>query len=97
MGVTMHDIGRKVGVSTVTVSNALNGRSGVSEKLRAKIKQTAADMGYIIQPSEKRMLDVGILIPSHFFGPESFYQMLYKLVVEALSQKGHFVLFELMS
>ena len=33
-GVKMIDIAREVGVSVVTVSNALAGRDGVSDKLR---------------------------------------------------------------
>ena len=42
-----------VGVSTVTVSKALSDQKGVSEELRAQIKQLADEMGYQ-SPSEIR-------------------------------------------
>ena len=37
MGVTMRDLARRVGVSAVTVSKALAGKSGVSEEMRQRI------------------------------------------------------------
>lgn len=45
-GVKMIDIANKIGVSVVTVSNALAGRDGVSEQTRRQICETAAEMGY---------------------------------------------------
>ncbi len=45
-GVKMIDIANKVGVSVVTVSNALAGRDGVSEQMRRQICETAGEMGY---------------------------------------------------
>ena len=44
--VRLADIGKKLNVSTVTVSKALSGQKGVSEELRAKIIQLADEMGY---------------------------------------------------
>ena len=44
--VTMRDIAKKVGVSTVTVSKALTDKEGVGAELRAMIKATADEMGY---------------------------------------------------
>ena len=51
-GVKMLDIAEKLGVSVVTVSNALAGRDGVSDQMRQKICETAEKMGY------KERLDV---------------------------------------
>lgn len=45
--VRLEDIAKKMGISVVTVSNALAGRKGVSDKLRAEIKATAKSMGYL--------------------------------------------------
>ncbi|WP_324670134.1 LacI family DNA-binding transcriptional regulator [Geochorda subterranea] len=45
-GVTVKDIARRVGVSTMTVSRALNGRGGVSEALRNRILEEAQRLGY---------------------------------------------------
>lgn len=44
--VRMADIAEVMGVSTVTVSKALSGQKGVSEELRAKIRDKAEAMGY---------------------------------------------------
>ena len=44
--VRLENIAKEVGVSIVTVSNALKGKKGVSEELRNRIKETAVSMGY---------------------------------------------------
>ena len=44
--VRLADIAEKVGVSTVTVHNALSGQKGVSGDLRERILKVAAEMGY---------------------------------------------------
>lgn len=99
--VTMREIGRRVGVSAVSVSKALAGKSGVSEEMRRKIVRVAADMGYVnpnaVKQPPRRRLDVGILIPDLFFSAESFYAMFYKYLVQALSDAGHFGILELLS
>ena len=79
---SMRDIGRTMGISAVTVSKALAGKPGVSEKLRERILTKAAEMGYV-SPGEKtadigKSLDIGILSPDRYFEPESYYAMLYK-------------------
>ena len=43
--VKLADIAEKVNVSTVTVSKALSNQKGVSEELRARIKELAEEMG----------------------------------------------------
>lgn len=43
--VTQRDIADALGVSTVTVSNALSGKKGVSETLRTEIIKKAEEMG----------------------------------------------------
>ncbi len=98
---TMRDIGREVGVSAVTVSNALAGKSGMSDAMREKIVRKAEEMGYEY-PGQERLrprqnLDIGILVPDHFFQSDSFYSVLYKHLVQKLTEKGHFGLLELLS
>ena len=44
--VKLADIAAIVNVSTVTVSKALSDQKGVSEEMRARIKQLAREMGY---------------------------------------------------
>ncbi len=68
MSVTIIDIAKKAGVSYTTVSRALNGKKGVSAKMRAKILAIADDMGY--HPNEiarglvnKSTMSIGLIIP----------------------------------
>ncbi|MBQ6170101.1 MAG: LacI family DNA-binding transcriptional regulator [Ruminococcus sp.] len=92
----MLDIATKLGVSVVTVSNALAGRDGVSEQMRRKICETAEKMGY--KPSntksEKKRLampkigkNVGILTSERFVGARgTFYWELTASISNQLSQ-----------
>ena len=43
--VKLKDIAQAAGVSTVTVSNALSGKRGVSNDVREKIEEIARNMG----------------------------------------------------
>ena len=95
-GVKMLDIANKLGVSVVTVSNALAGRDGVSEQMRKKICETAEKMGY--KPSntksEKKRItppkngkNVGILTSERFVGARgTFYWELTASISNQLSQ-----------
>ena len=51
--VSLQDIASEVGVSVVTVSNALAGRRGVSDFMRERILDMAQQLGYIIPDSQK--------------------------------------------
>lgn len=51
----MSDVARIAGVSVSTVSRALAGGSGVSEKTRAEIKRIAAELTYTISPDASRL------------------------------------------
>ncbi len=43
----LDDVARALGVSTATVSRALSGKAGVSSEVAARVRQTAAEMGYV--------------------------------------------------
>ena len=47
MSVTMRDLGKRLGVSAVTISKALSGKSGVSEEMRQRIIRLADELGYV--------------------------------------------------
>ena len=49
--VTQKDIAERVGVSTATVSRALNDQPGVSPDVRARILKAAGEMGYSRNPN----------------------------------------------
>lgn len=48
--VKLQDVAEALGVSVVTVSNALSGKPGVSEKLREEVKRKAKELGYVYAP-----------------------------------------------
>nr|WP_233147086.1 substrate-binding domain-containing protein [Paenibacillus selenitireducens] len=90
--ITMRDLAEKLGVSTVTVSKALNDKEGVSDELKIKIKQMADDMGYRINNlaksmKEGRSYNIGVIIPQRFTGEvQSFYLRFYQEISTVLDQ-----------
>ena len=53
--VSLKDIAKTCGVSTATVSKALNGHKDIGDETRAKIHQTAKEMGYIPNAAAKSL------------------------------------------
>lgn len=98
--VTMSDIAKVMNVSTVTVSKALGDREGVSESLRERIKQKAAEMGYRIHTGGHAMKDgltynIGIIVAKHFISePSAFYWIMYKYLAELLQRQNYFGILE---
>ena len=80
--VRLSDIAEKLGVSTVTVSNALANQRGVSEELRDRIKEMATEMGYQApgsQAASKTAVNIGVLVQERYLGNgSSFYWRLYQ-------------------
>lgn len=97
---TMRDIARAVGTSAVTVSKAMAGKPGMSDGLRTKIRETAAEMGYEYPRGSRLLprehLEIGILVPDRYFETDSFYAEIYKRLVRKLADLGHFGLLELL-
>lgn len=77
--VRLADIAQKLGVSTVTVHNALSGRKGVSDQMRAKIIKTAKEMGYESAPASKKkketekVWNIGVLIAENYLAQHATY------------------------
>ena len=96
---TMRDIARAVGTSAVTVSKAITGKPGMSDRLRAKILRKAEEMGYQYPGTAAAVqnLSIGVLIPDRYFHDESFYTVMYRMLIRKLSENGHFGLLELLS
>ncbi|MCY8928809.1 substrate-binding domain-containing protein [Bacillus inaquosorum] len=101
--ITMRDIAEKLGVSSVTVSKALNDKEGVSADLKLKIKQVAAEMGYRYNTSARAMKDgrsynIGVTIPERFTGmTQSFYLNIYQSLSKSLEQKGYYGILHILS
>lgn len=85
---TMQDIARRLGVSTVTVSKALSGKDGVSDKVRAMIEEAAQEMGYSYKKSESDDCCIGVVISERFGSTDNtFYNNLYREVVMQAGQR----------
>ena len=89
--VTMAEIGKKLGVSTVTVSKALSGQKGVSEELRGRILNTAVQMGY--QKPQRKEQDetrtIGAVIAQrHLDKGGAFYWNLYHEISRQMILSG---------
>ena len=107
--VTLEDIAKEMQVSIVTVSNALAGRSGVSEELRARITEKAREMGYRKKPRREKKTSsagklyqtanrIGVVVPECLVDTAaSFYWELYQRIAMEASRKGCFVSLEILS
>ncbi|MBP5732723.1 MAG: LacI family DNA-binding transcriptional regulator, partial [Lachnospiraceae bacterium] len=86
--VTMSDIAKRLGVSTVSVSKALSGQKGVSKPVREQIIALAREMGYRSvhadsEAEKETSYRVGVLMPSSALATfDSFYWRLYQAVSE---------------
>lgn len=104
--VRLADIAKKVGVSTVTVYNALAGNKGVSEELREKIQSVASEMGYQILSERKQKAreaageasyTVGVLIAENYLAQyETFYWKMYQELAVAATEKRCFAAVEIL-
>lgn len=101
--ITMKDIANKLGVSSVTVSKALNDKEGVSENLKLKVKKVAVEMGYRFNSAAKSIKDglsynIGVMIPQRFTGlNDSFYLRVYQEIAVQLDHYGYFGILNILS
>ena len=95
--VKMQDIADALGISKVTVSNALAGRSGVSQELRHKIEKTAIAMGYTYKRTENKVCySIGVFVSSRYVAKgESFYWEMYWELASFLKSRGSATVFEM--
>lgn len=98
-GVRLEQIAEEVGVSVVTVSNALNDRKGVSEELRKKIKKTAEEMGYqmntTVAGKKKASYVIGVIVAERYVKEfPSFYMDIYKRIAQECTKRGSMTILE---
>lgn len=96
--VRLEHIAAEVGVSIVTVSNALKGKKGVSDEMRKKIQETAARMGYQTAESEtkkKKSYIIGVMVAERYVKEfPSFYMDVYKRVAQEATKRGSMTILE---
>ncbi len=100
--VKLADIAEKVGVSVVTVSKALSGQKGVSEEMRARIKELADEMGYTpihaSQAGRTRSYTIGVVtFETYFTRFASFYWKMYQELATRAVKKNCFSMLEVIS
>lgn len=97
--VTMSDVAKELGISTVSVSNALAGKEGVSDSLRKTITEKAAELGYRYAGSakepEREHHNIGIIISEHFITKDVYYSKLYEKTMLLMSDKKQIGLLEI--
>lgn len=96
--VRLSDIGARLGVSTVTVSKALSGQTGVSDEMRQKIVALADELGYKKGPDANqnaitKSYSIGVMIADRYIGvSESFYLQMYQTINASTVDKGCYCL-----
>ena len=53
--ISLKDIANRCGVSTATVSKALNGHSDIGEATRQRVIEAATDMGYTVNAAARAL------------------------------------------
>ena len=73
----MQDIADRLGISKVSVSKALGGKPGISEKLREDIFATAREMNYDKLPPEIVRRFAFVVLQHFFLETDAFYSEMY--------------------
>ena len=98
--VKLKDIADEIGVSTVTVSNALSGKKGVSDGMRSRIEAVARKMGYNVDRytrKEEGGFRVGVLVADIYIEVgNSFYWALYQQLAYAASKSQSVTMLEVL-
>lgn len=77
MAVTLQDVGRRAGVSAMTVSRVINGRAGVDAETQRKVEEAIAALDYVPNRIARGLLSqktqtIGLIVPdvaNPFFAP----------------------------
>lgn len=101
--VRLADIAERVGVSIVTVHNALAGRRGVSDEVRDKILREADAMGYQqkrpapVRDKSRRLKHIGVIISEKYLADyTTYYWKMYQEMAIAATDKNCIVAVEVL-
>lgn len=77
MAITLQDVGKRAGVSAMTVSRVINGRAGVDVETQRKVEEAIAELDYVPNRIARGLLSqktqtIGLIVPdvvNPFFAP----------------------------
>ena len=79
--VTLNDIAKHLDISVVSVHRALQGKEGVSDRLREKIRQTADEMGYIpnyaAASMKRKKQTIAVILPTDQDGRKLYFDYIW--------------------
>jgi LacI family transcriptional regulator len=92
--ITQKDLAKKLGVTRVTVSKALNNYPDISEPMRRKVKEVATEAGYIVDHGARSLQmrktnTVGVVIPEV---SNSFFSFVIHGIMDAAAVYGYRVI-----
>jgi DNA-binding LacI/PurR family transcriptional regulator len=101
---TIADIAKIVGVSKVSVSNALNGQPGVSEATRARIAEVAEEIGFVrnsaaraLSGAKSSAVGLALARPARMLGTEPFFMELIGGIENVLSDASYSLALQVVS
>jgi LacI family transcriptional regulator len=88
---TIKDVAERAGVSIATVSRALNDKGDVSVGTRARVRQAARDLGYVVDPAARslgaqRTRLVAVIVGDNA-GPRDLSLIFFGKVLAAISRR----------
>ncbi|MFC9331259.1 LacI family DNA-binding transcriptional regulator [Kitasatospora sp. NPDC057015] len=101
---TIADIAKIVGVSKVSVSNALNGQPGVSDATRARITAVAEELGFVrnsaaraLSGAKSSAVGLALARPARMLGTEPFFMELIGGIESVLSDASYSLALQVVS
>ncbi|MDX8352977.1 LacI family DNA-binding transcriptional regulator [Cognatiyoonia sp. IB215182] len=105
--VSLRDVSKKVGLSTATVSRALNGFDDVHPKTRARVEEAARELGYVANRAAKLLVsgksniicliaDLELVRKTRDAGSPDFLELISRLSCE-LAERGFDLVFSVKS
>lgn len=99
--VTMQDIADRLNLSKNSVSQALTGKSGVSETTRQLIIETAEQMGYVYSKDKKRRQpnapgggSIALIASDFAFSQKNFFGGIYLSIEKKVRERGYELLIQ---
>jgi DNA-binding LacI/PurR family transcriptional regulator len=85
------EVAQRAGVSTATVSRALNGKSHVSARARERVLKAAQELGYVASSSAYTLAtgksrNIGVVLP---FIDRWFFSAVLEGIINALVSRGY--------